>query len=440
MDRLDPYLFKGPRTYFTDFDHRIVVRSKDTELLRIQAERKLKLLLLIKANIVCAASHLATEFAYNIFRENSRLISEGHIIPALRKDKDSFTDLLERKKIDKKDEIIDFYNHNVKYTADWELDDNSGWFRENFIKEISNPVSVIRKQLARAASNELNPTLIKNFKRELGESSIISRSQIEGLTTNMSTKQKELLLNFRELLYHISGARVVHCESSIPQENYIDYDIADFKQNRTKLSDHQILFKMFIELALETIQQRMIPYELLDWLSFDDILAIRKPILDSEFQNKYEVIVKKIVSEIKEDNSQFFFDINELEEIRSLLEKTFNQVFDEELPEFIKGKVKQKAKSLVSVSSSLALGFLGFFPGLGSIASGVSILKDSPSLIFNLRQTFSSQKAIDNIKLYKQNREELLRKQVEKSDLSDKSTMLDMVNILNNLLGEKLKI
>jgi len=442
MKRLNPKSesFNGPKSYFTDFDHRIVVRTDDLDLLRIQAERKLKLLLLIKSKIVCAASHLATEFAYDIFKDNPQLLLEGHIVPALRRDKSDFSALLERKKIHRKEEIIDFFNQNVKFTADWELEENSGWFREQFIQEITDPTSIVRKQLAATSLSTLKPNFIENMKREIGESQVISRSQIQHFAKELSLVQQNLLLNFRELLYHLSGARVVHCESSLPQENYIDYDIADLNQKRTKLSEEQILFKLFIEMVFETIQRKMIPYELLDYLSFSDVLSIRKPIMESDFQNKYDYIVNKVICGAKEENGRLWFDINELEKIRSFLEITFSQVLEEELPAFLKKRAKEQTKSFANIASSVALGILGFIPGLGGFASGTSILKDSPALIFNVRQTIFSKKSLTDLSIYQSNKESLLRHKIENSDISDRSTMLDMVDLLSNTLSEKLKL
>ncbi|MFV9644497.1 MAG: hypothetical protein ACNYWU_01615 [Desulfobacterales bacterium] len=439
MKRLKPESFTGPRSYFTDFDHRIVARTVNLSQLRINAERKLKLLLLIKSKIICAASHLATEFAYDILKDNPRLLIEGHVVPALRKDKNNISELFERKKIDRKAEILGYYEQNMRYAVDWELEDNSGWFRDRFIEEISNPTSLIREQLSHLSTTPIPTTVINNIKKEISENRIISRSQIEHFAKELTSSQKELLYNFRELVYHLSGARVVNCESSLPQENYIDYDIADLKGKRTKLSDEQILFKLFIELAFETIQRRMIPFELLDWLSFDDILSIRKPILESDFQNKYDYLISRLVKGVKQDYNELFLNLNELEKIRNSLELTFKEVFEKELPHFLKKRAIKQAKELGSVGSSVALGALGFIPVIGQVASGVSVLKDSPALLFNVRQTLSSQKAVNDLGTYIQNKETLLRQKIEKAHLSEQAIMLEMVDLFSQTLGEKIK-
>ncbi|WP_054696856.1 hypothetical protein [Desulfosarcina cetonica] len=379
MKRLNPNDFRGPRSYFTDFDHRIVSRTDDLSTLKIHTERKLKLLLLIKSRIVCAASHLATEFAYEIFKDNPQLLRDGHIIPALRIDKECVSELFERKKFSRKDEILKYYEENIQFTVDWELEDNSAWFRDRFIEELDNPTSLIRKQLLNASTTQIPSTVIRNIQNEIRENRIISRSQIEHYAKDLNDAQKDLLFNFRELMYHLSGARVINCESSLPQENYIDYDIADLTGKRSRLSDEQILFKLFIELAFESMQKKMIPVELLDHLSFDDVLKIRQPILESDFQAKYDNLILRVIKGIKQDYSETFFDLNELENIRKHLEMTFVAIFEKELPSFIRKKNKEGLKNLGSVGSSVALGALGFIPEVSAIASGISVLKDSPA-------------------------------------------------------------
>ena len=440
MKRLKPETLIGPRSYFTDFDHRIVARTNNIELLRRHTERKLKLLLLIKSKIVCAASHIVTDFAYSIFRKNPALLNEGHIIPALRNDKQSFSELLEKKETKNKKQIIEFYNQNVIVTVGWDLEKNSKWFRDKFIEELENPHSLIRIQLNKASTSVLPAQFIEDLKRDVQETEIISRSLIEHHVKGLSQQQQDLILNFRELVYHISGARVVNSESALPQENYIDYDLADLTQRRTKLSDDQILFKLFLELAFESFQKRLIPIEILDLLDFSDILTIRQPILNSDFQQKYNKIIEQIVHANKNDYKQIFFNLNELEKIRSDLEKTFNEIFESELPLIKKKILKSHIKQVASIGSSVGLGLLSFLPLAGTAASGLSLLKDTPAFIFNLRQLFLAHRSLKNTESMLNQRRQYINKLIRKSDLSDKTIMLDMVDMLTRLISEKTKL
>lgn len=113
MKRVDPQTLSGPRAYFTDFDRRIVERTSDPGLLRRKVERKLKILLLLKGCIVCAASHLATRFAYHFFKDNPALLTDGVILPALRSDMDEISELFTRKRFSGRDDAIRFYSDHV---------------------------------------------------------------------------------------------------------------------------------------------------------------------------------------------------------------------------------------------------------------------------------------------------------------------------------------
>ena len=130
MRRVKPETIRGPRAYFTDFDHRIVDRTRSLATLRQKGERKLKALLLLKGQIVCAASHLSTRFAYGFFKENPILLTSGSILPAFRSDKKDFSELFARKRFKEKNSAIQFYKDHIQKTVDWELDKNSMWFRD----------------------------------------------------------------------------------------------------------------------------------------------------------------------------------------------------------------------------------------------------------------------------------------------------------------------
>jgi len=89
----------------------------------------------------------------------------------------------------------------------------------------------------------------------------------------------------------MSGARVVNCESALPQENYIDYSLTDFSKHRVMLSDTQVFLKIFFELAFETLYRNALPVEVLDILSFEDIHCLRKPLENSSFRRKYDNLI-----------------------------------------------------------------------------------------------------------------------------------------------------
>ena len=130
MQRIEPTTLRGPRSHFTALDYRIVSRTRDIEKLRKTVERRLKALLLVKSSVVCAASHLGSRFAYELFKDSPRLLVEAHVIPAFRSDRHDFAEFFKRKRFKEKNDAIAFYHDHVSKTVNWDLLDNSVWFRE----------------------------------------------------------------------------------------------------------------------------------------------------------------------------------------------------------------------------------------------------------------------------------------------------------------------
>jgi hypothetical protein len=434
MKRINPSSFSGPRAYFTDFDHRIVTRTSNLQTLKRKGERKLKALLLLKGQIVCAASHLATRFAYEFFEINPILLTSGAIIPAFRSDKTDLSELFARKRFKEKDSAIQFYKDSIQKTVNWNLDDNSMWFRDRFLSDLEDEQSVLRSHIS-----DTYQGILSNLASEIRNGALLGRELIDRLAKDLPRSEKRLLQNYRELLYHMSGARVVNCESALPQENYIDYDLADIKQRRVRLSEEQILSKLFIELIFDSLQRSMLPVELLDLLSFEDIIAIRQPLMSSSFQTKYDQLIKKVVDTYSPDTHKIL-NIDELEKIRNDLSNTFDEILQKELPRFLKKKAFVQTKQLVSVSSSVALGLAGAVPGVGLVASAISVLKDTPALCVNIGQTYQSMKSISNLDRYYQNKQRLLQKEIEESDISDKATFYEMVDLMLQVISKRIQI
>ena len=432
MLRIEPETFQGPRAYFTDFDYRIVNRAKNISAVKLKGSRKLKALLLLKGTIVCAASHLATRFAYEFFKENSILLTSGVIIPAFRVDKTDIEELFSKKRFKDKHSAAQFFKDHIQKTVNWKLDENSGWFRDRFLNDVEDDQSLICTQISPA-----NRQVLKSLADEIQKGSLLGRDLIDNLTKTLPKKEKLLIQNYRELLYHMSGARVVNCESALPQENYIDYDIADFGQKRIKLSEEQILSKLLIELVFDSLQKSMLPVELLDLLTFEDVIRIRLPLMESNFQKKYDTLIRSVVDSHELGKSDFF-NIESLESIRKDLSETFNNVLQKELPEFLKKKAIEDSKELASVSSSIALGLAGAVPGIGLVASAISVMKDTPALLVNIGQTYKSIRSISKQNEYYQLKEQIIRSEIENSDIEEKATMYEMVDLLTNVISRRI--
>lgn len=437
MNDLDPATLTGPRAYYTGFDPRIISRPRGAPSVT-DVHRQMKLLLLIKSRIVCAASHLGTEHAYLAFRECPRLLTEGHVVPALRKDKEDIAAAVRADDLSIQADIAAFYAEHVSTAVRWELEENSGWFRDRFLAELDNETSLVRRQLSRVGGSDATEVV-----RLAAAKPILSRAAIEDVARRLPDAARDVIIAFRDLVYHVSGARVVQCESALPQENYIDFDLADLSQKRTKLSEAQVLWKLFFELAFDTIHRRLVPLELLDLLSFEDILTIREPLLDASFQKDYDRLVASAVASVLETRDAekgMVLDVSELEAIRGRLANVMKEVLEREMRRFLLKRAKADVKTVGSVGASIALGVAGCIPVVGMVASAVSVAKDTPALVTNVTHTLRSYSAASSVDSYLKERQRCLTEAIQRVEHTGSSPMLDAVELLTAAMAEKIRL
>lgn len=435
MLRIEPSTFKGPRCYFTNFDYKIISRTRNKDKLRREIERKLKLLLLTKDTIVCAASHLTSEFTYKIFKDNPVLLNRALVIPALRKDKNDISELFNRKRLPTalKGEMINFYKNNIFKTVNWELKENSKWFRDRFINELYQKESILRKNLCK-----LSEARIISMIQEIERDEILEREKIDVITADLGLNERRVIINFRELIYHISGARVVNCESALPQENYIDYSLADLNKRKIILSEIQIFWKLFLELAFETMQKNPVPLEFLDYLSFNDICELRNPIGKTNFKYTYDMLIKKSVAAIrKDDDNQLLYDVQELLCIKDNISKEYELLLTKEINAFLRKRGIDNIKQLGKETISFGLGAAGFFYPI--IKAGTLIL-ESPAFIVNLNQNFNNLKAVSNYDMYLKHKEKVLKKSINEIAISDKAPLLEIVDMIMQAIAQKITL
>lgn len=431
MKQINPSDFTGSRSYFTNFDHRIVGRTSDLLTLRRDVERNLKILLLFKSKIVCGASHLVSPFAFEILKDNPTLISEGHVIPALRSDKPNFVAIAKEKK---NLSAASFLDEQVPVVVRWDVVDNSSWFQDKFVNEFKRPDSLIRQRLSPVTDANLAKIIA-----QLQQGEGLGRNNVSAIAKFLQPQDKEVLLNYRELVYHISGARVVNCESALPQENYIDFNFEHTTKPKISLTETQIAWKLFIELALQSLQARTIPVEILDVLTFDDIIQIRQPILASGFHQHYDDLLRALYAEQNLIGSEQLISRSVMALLEGDIKKTFDQVFEQEMPRFLTKRMVSQSKEMLMASSSIALGVLGLIPGM-SLAGVAGLIKDSPSFMINLKHSFKSAKSIKNHQHYVQNRELMVTDIINKYKFSDSPMLLEAVDYLSTSIRAKLSL
>ncbi len=436
MERINSSDLVGANAYFTNFDNRIVSTTSDKDSLRKSVERTLKVLLLTKNNVVCAASHLTNDFTFNLLSENKVLLEKQLIIPAFRADKTEIAELFHTKDIkeSKRKNYVDFYSDNVSKTVLWELQANSNWFRNTFVQGLNTKGSVIRKNLKTLTDSQLK-LLIK----EVSQKEILDRDTIDNLSKDFDNETKLILKNYRELVYHMSGARIVNSESTLPQENYIDYSLTDFKKRDIQLSELQVFWKIFIELLYETLNKPKLSEELLDILSSEDILKIRQPILETNFIENYNNFYKIAATSIsKKNEADILYNLKELMSIKNSLEFSFKEVFEKELKNYFKKKAKSGGKKLFKNTLNVGLNFI---PWSSVIYGGVvGAINEFKATQINVSQTFNSIKSLNDYDNYTKGKEMQIINTIKSFKSSNKTELIDVIELITGTISQKIQL
>ena len=122
------------------------------------------------------------------------------------------------------------------------------------------------------------------------------------------------------------------------------------------------------------------------------------------------------------------------------ISKTFEEVFKQELPEFLKKKHQEITKDMRKSTLSLGLGVAGFVPCISTITTLLSLPSTSREFFINLHQGFRSRKEMNDYNLYLKNKEKTLHQMIEKYSISERSTLLDALDLLTKTISIKLKI
>lgn len=454
MKIIDPFedlSFTGAKTYFTSIDVPLYEEAKRNNKVaeyKKNIEREIKVLLLTKNILVTGASAMISEFGYQLFNDHPILLKENMIIPAVGnhviggnwkddinnrglveyyagKIKDSNSGFLEN--------VNGFFKDNIHNGVGWDLKSNSGNFKAKFIYGLRNEGTVIRKNLDRL--NESDFDKLADFFDDKPEN--FNREAILGAIrlVNLNDDESKVIFHFQELIYNMSGASVVGCESSLPQENMLlDYSIADLEGRKIILSEKNIFCKIFFELYFESLLQvSSTPIEALDYVSFEDILSMRKEFHDSGFVETYNKVINQIVSSINKTDDDFL-NINELYTIREKIEKSYENLFayahKKALQEKIFDNITQK-------NINLGLGLSSFFD-VGTLSGNYNT--SSNSFLVDTTSQLSGSRNMQNETVKHLNLKDSLIKSdfLQRLSHSAKSEVIDFANHIFTLIETRL--
>lgn len=321
LKKIIPNELIGPRSYFTDID------PKDQHFSREDSIRNLKLQLLTKDKIIVAASSLFHNIWMDIFADYPDLtptLTNGIIVPALRNQFEDVADFFGVKKYPEDNKK--FFIEHVTHVVPWDLNENTSWFKQYFLKSLLDDKSVLRKrgEITQEQANSISLQLEELIKQEPRENRFLQTDHIKKVAENFNAINQQLLIDYARLIYRLSGARVVNSEGHFPQSNYTGLRLAG---NDQILHDEYIFWDIYAETVFTYLgTAARLTKERLDNLQFKDILEIRKALFDNNFSLEYDKLLKLVKNDVNLiDPEKLILHMQEISAIAVKLREQFSQ-------------------------------------------------------------------------------------------------------------------
>lgn len=363
-----PETLNGPRSYFTDID------PKDQSYDQIDVVRKLKLQLLTKQNIVIAASSLFHDIGFRLFSSDpglTKCLQDGIVLPAVRDEFDGIAGFFDSKKSEGYNSNTgNYFTANTKHYVPWNLRENTQWFQKVFIDNVTDEHSLLRSksQLSQPVALELIARFEEIIALKPEGQKFLSRDDISNVASAMGENVSAYLNNFGNLIYRLSGARVVNSEGHFPQSNLTNLGFAG---NERQLADTRIFWELYIEAVVSNITSAArLSQDRLDSLSFQDILSIREGLFDVAFAETFDSLMKLAKADIDiHDPNRLLLTQSEISAISSRLAVLLRDRVGKEVEE-----KNDNSNKLMQLGSVIEL-----FTG-GIMIGTVSALKSIPEI------------------------------------------------------------
>jgi len=357
----------GPRTYFSLIDKNNIKQAKNWPEYKSELDQVLKILLLTKDTIVIAGSSLCNDMAFDYFSEQDKasLFKNGIIKPAIRSQfsnfSEVFNDRIKHKKENLSDEINQFFTENISEIVPWNLYDNSNWYKNQIAEQVNNTDSVLRTNLRNIdkISEKRFVELLSNEFSELEKTkNYFDRDKIsKDVQIKFDGESRTAITQFLDLLYYISGSRVVNCENYVPQENLIYYSHATMNFGNKIISDKSVFYNIITQIILSDVYDNTFPIDIIKNISFKDIITLRdsNKTKSKLFREKYEECLK-VAQNIQtiQDKDTLLLSLNELSLLSAEIKTQFRESITDELATFrSKMKITNKLDYIFELISQL---------------------------------------------------------------------------------------
>ena len=154
----------------------------------------------------------------------------------------------------------------------------------------------------------------------------------------------------------------------------MDFSLSDLASGRTRLSDAEVFFKMFVDL-IKAATHTHFPLDMLDALSIDDVLDLHSVAVEDRFVDKYNAIQEKTKDGLAiHDPERLVLVMEELEEFERQLHDEYRVAIEKELPRHFRDRKKSKAAKFLNATASLFVSPWGITTGAKDIVmSGLEL-------------------------------------------------------------------
>jgi hypothetical protein len=187
---------------------------------------------------------------------------------------------------------------------------------------------------------------------------------------------REIINGYADFLYYLSGARAVHSEGVLPQENIVDFGLSDLQDNRCPLSEHEVFFKIFID-SVKAATSTHFPTDLLDALTIPDTLRLHHIALEDTFVLKYNKIQEKTKEALDiSDPERLVLLMHELLTFERDLHRQFTAAINSELPVKLRQTRISRLTNLIHALANLIILPYGALVGMKDVVvSGLRVMK-----------------------------------------------------------------
>lgn len=373
-------MLKGPRVYSTDLLAGNL-SNFEAESAVTNAARALKIKILTKGTVVLNSTHFVDPLGTLLCMRHPDILTGDGILPAFRvgdsalkvptnlPDYEAFG-LTENQIADH----IGWLNARITQVMPWEIADVGERLRQRLIAGLSDDKSAIARFLLNAGDGlRWRDKIIGDFGAMEMDRDRYVQEYIEELPPSLRDK----VAAFCQTSYHVIGTTVVNCEAGTdlsPMSRFKADSVllANRDSELKELSEEAIFLHAFMGYALSQIQSLVLPLQVVDVMSFEEVHHLSRALRQQGFQAKYEKVLEAaICSAVAKDARETLeeIDFDALASVAREIAKEFQTYLDEELASYGTREYDLEKGGALEVAADIGLDALSGIPGPGNVIS-----------------------------------------------------------------------